>query len=253
MPEYLAPGVYVEEIDTGSKPIEGVSTSTAGMIGVTERGPVNVPILLTSLGDYTRWFGERLSFLDFAGHCFTPLAVEGFFTNGGKRLYLTRILDTAGATSAAGELYDHGTPTGADTMILRAAGELSGTLAPGPLVYVLDTSDLSVGDSVRIGDGSRSEYRLIAAAPDVTNNKHVPLSFPLAISHAAGTTVEEFAVAADAGLYQGRSHLPSLRRPAIRLSKSVEQRLMSRLWQALYPSRLRLEARQPASIAIPAS
>lgn len=69
MPEYLAPGVYVEEIDTGSKPIEGVSTSTAGMIGVTERGPVNVPILLTSLGDYMRWFGERLSFTDFPGHC----------------------------------------------------------------------------------------------------------------------------------------------------------------------------------------
>ena len=45
MPEYLAPAVYVEEIDTGNKPIEGVSTSTAGMIGVTERGPVNVPIL----------------------------------------------------------------------------------------------------------------------------------------------------------------------------------------------------------------
>ena len=186
MPEYLAPGVYVEEIDTGSKPIEGVSTSTAGMIGVTERGPVNVPILLTSLGDYTRWFGERLSFTDFPGHCYTPLAVEGFFTNGGKRLYLTRILDTAGATSAAGELYDHGTPTGADTMILRSAGELSGTLAPGPLVYALDTSALNVGDSIRIGDGSRSEYRLVAAAPDVTNNKHVPLSFPLSISHAGG-------------------------------------------------------------------
>src|SRR5262249_57337325 len=60
MPEYLAPGVYVEEIDTGSKPIEGVSTSTAGMLGVTERGPVNVPILITSYGDYVRWFGERL-------------------------------------------------------------------------------------------------------------------------------------------------------------------------------------------------
>ena len=60
MPEYLAPGVYVEEVDTGSKPIEGVSTSTAGMIGVTERGPVNVPILITSYGEYVRWFGERL-------------------------------------------------------------------------------------------------------------------------------------------------------------------------------------------------
>ena len=48
MPEYLAPAVYVEEIDTGSKPIEGVSTSTAGLIGVAERGPVGVPILITS-------------------------------------------------------------------------------------------------------------------------------------------------------------------------------------------------------------
>jgi phage tail sheath protein FI len=43
MPEYLAPDVYVEEIDSGSKTIEGVSTSTAGMVGVSERGPVDVP------------------------------------------------------------------------------------------------------------------------------------------------------------------------------------------------------------------
>jgi uncharacterized protein len=197
MPEYLAPGVYVEEIDTGSKPIEGVSTSTAGMIGVTERGPVNVPILLTSLGDYTRWFGERLSFTDFPNHCYTPLAVEGFFTNGGKRLYLTRILDTAGATAAAGELFDHGTSTGADTLILRSAGELSGTLAPGPLAYVLDTSALATGDWVRVGNGSRSEYRQVAATPDVLHNKHVPLSFPVSMSHAASTAVEEFAVVPD--------------------------------------------------------
>ena len=59
MPEYLAPDVYVEEIDTGSKPIEGVSTSTAGMLGVTERGPANVPILVTSYGEFARWFGGR--------------------------------------------------------------------------------------------------------------------------------------------------------------------------------------------------
>ena len=39
MPEYLAPGVYVEEIQTGPRPIEGVSTSTAGFVGETERGP----------------------------------------------------------------------------------------------------------------------------------------------------------------------------------------------------------------------
>jgi len=61
MPEYLAPGVYVEEIDTGSKPIEGVSTSTAGVVGITERGPANVPILVTSFGDFCRSFGGYLS------------------------------------------------------------------------------------------------------------------------------------------------------------------------------------------------
>src|SRR3954468_1258796 len=98
MPEYLAPGVYVEEIDTGSKPIEGVSTSTAGMLGVTERGPVDVPILITSFGEYVRWFGERLDQLLYSNangpHCYLPHAVEGFFTNGGKRVYITRVLDT---------------------------------------------------------------------------------------------------------------------------------------------------------------
>src|SRR5436309_15354297 len=100
MPEYLAPDVYVEEVDTGSKPIEGVSTSTAGMVGVTERGPVGVPILVTSYGEFTRWFGERLNretFFD-AGtgwHCFLPHAVEGFFLNGGKRLWVTRVVQSA--------------------------------------------------------------------------------------------------------------------------------------------------------------
>jgi phage tail sheath protein FI len=201
MPEYLAPGVYVEEIDTGSKPIEGVSTSTAGMIGVAERGPVNVPILLTSMGDYTRWFGERLSFADFEDLCYLPLAVEGFFTNGGKRLYLTRVLDTEGATFAEGDLFDRGEPGFADTTILRSAGELTGTLGNLPLIYVLDTSALSVNDWIRIGDGSRSEYRQVAVVGTPANNTHVPLAFPLSLSHSEGVpnSVQEFAVAAAAG------------------------------------------------------
>ena len=39
MPEYLTPGVYIEEFEIGARPIEGVSTSTAGFLGQTERGP----------------------------------------------------------------------------------------------------------------------------------------------------------------------------------------------------------------------
>ena len=97
MPEYLAPGVYVEEIDTGTKPIEGVSTSTAGLVGVTERGPVDVPHLVTSSGEYHALFGGTLpptsSATAAAGStasCRTPS--KGFFTNGGKRTYVTRVL-----------------------------------------------------------------------------------------------------------------------------------------------------------------
>ena len=75
MPEYLAPAVYVEEVDTGSKPIEGVSTSTCGVIGVTERGPVNVPILVTSYGEYQRWFGGGLSRDLYGEHRFMPNAM----------------------------------------------------------------------------------------------------------------------------------------------------------------------------------
>ena len=38
MAEYLSPGVYVEEFDSGSKPMEGVGTSTAGFIGLAGEG-----------------------------------------------------------------------------------------------------------------------------------------------------------------------------------------------------------------------
>ena len=93
MPEYLAPGVYVEEVPSGSKPIEGVSTSTAGMVGVTERGPVNEPTLVTSFADFTRRFGGYLDHRVFTeDRDVLPFAVEGFFVNGGQRLYITRIV-----------------------------------------------------------------------------------------------------------------------------------------------------------------
>ena len=53
MPEYLAPGVYIEEISRGARPIEGVSTSTTGFVGQTERGPT-APRLVTSWTEYLR-------------------------------------------------------------------------------------------------------------------------------------------------------------------------------------------------------
>src|SRR6266550_2549273 len=84
MPEYLSPGVYVEEVDTGNKPIEGVATSTVGFIGVAERGPDD-PVLITSFGEYTRSFGG------YVANRYLAQAVEGFFQNGGKRCFINRV------------------------------------------------------------------------------------------------------------------------------------------------------------------
>lgn len=58
MPEYLAPGVFVEEIDSGSKPIEGVGVSTAAFIGYAKSGEFNKPIFISSWSDFCRVFGE---------------------------------------------------------------------------------------------------------------------------------------------------------------------------------------------------
>lgn len=207
MPEYLAPGVYVEEIQTGNKPIEGVSTSTTGLVGITERGPVNVPQLVTSYGEYQRLFGGRLPRADFTdgigrGHCYLPHAVEGFFLNGGKRAYVTRVLPDV-ATYAARDLFfsDPAVATPGDSMLLRPAQQGSGTAVNRPLLYVLDINNFSAGppaDWIRIGDGSRAEYRQVITLG--ADQRHVALGYPLRNAHAAGAAVEAQAVAPDAVL-----------------------------------------------------
>ena len=94
MPEYLHPGVYIEEIERGPRPIEGVPTSTAAFLGETERGPIR-PRLVTSYIDYKRWFGST-----FANARYMPHSVSGFFENGGKRLYVCRIVGDAATTAS---------------------------------------------------------------------------------------------------------------------------------------------------------
>lgn len=84
MPQYKAPGVYVEEVERGAKPIEGVGTSTPGFLGETERGPTD-PRLVTSYADYQRLFGGVVN-----GR-YLAQAVQGFFQNGGSRCYVGRV------------------------------------------------------------------------------------------------------------------------------------------------------------------
>lgn len=196
MPEYLAPAVYIEEVDTGSKPIEGVSTSTAGMLGMTERGPVNVPILVTSVGDYKYWFGEHLDPAVFPGStCFLPHAVEGFFTNGGQRLFVTRVLETSSAVFADTKLFDRGTAAAVSTRLLTGVG----ISPPSSEIYVLSNAGLGVTAPptwVQIGNGSSAEFRTIVAPVGATNNITVRLPLQYSYDNAsAAVTVDHFAAA----------------------------------------------------------
>jgi uncharacterized protein len=111
MPEYLAPGVYVEEVSFRSKTIEGVPTSTTGFAGMTRYGPVQYttgpttsePRLVTSFTEFERIYGgleplviggdERLPYL---AH-----AARAFFMNGGKRLYVSRVFTANGGAGVA--------------------------------------------------------------------------------------------------------------------------------------------------------
>jgi hypothetical protein len=63
MPEYLAPGVFVEEIDSGSKPIEGVGINTAAFIGYAKSGEFNKPTFITNWSQFCQNFGEEQNVL----------------------------------------------------------------------------------------------------------------------------------------------------------------------------------------------
>jgi hypothetical protein len=159
MPEYLAPGVYVEEVSFRSKSIEGVPTSTTGFAGMTRFGPVRYPDgpltseprLITSFTEFESVYGglnvlhaptiadERLSYL---AH-----AARAFFLNGGTRLYVSRVF----------------APRGTDWGVASLPISVSGTTAtwrarwPGGLgnawvrVQVLRSKNAAISDPNRFG------------------------------------------------------------------------------------------------------
>lgn len=100
MPEYLAPGVYIEEVSTGARPIEGVSTSTTGFTGPTERGPL-MPRLVTSWEEYVRWYGDYVDRVPGHTAFYLPYAVRGFFDNGGQRVFVARVTAATAIAAAA--------------------------------------------------------------------------------------------------------------------------------------------------------
>lgn len=96
MPEYLSPGVYIDEVSFRSKSIEGVSTTTTGFVGPATFGPLDLePEVVTNLGEFERTFGPGQQ-LAFDGgsvimHNYLWHAVRAFFTEGGSRLFISRV------------------------------------------------------------------------------------------------------------------------------------------------------------------
>ena len=107
MAEYLSPGVYVEEYDNSPRSIEGVGTSTAGFIGLAEKGPIEgAPLLVTSMKSFKQQFGGFLSEFAYGEYRFLANSVEQFFDNGGTRCYVMRVAprDAKPATAKKGLL-----------------------------------------------------------------------------------------------------------------------------------------------------
>jgi phage tail sheath protein FI len=156
MPSYLHPGVYVEEIPSGSKPIEGVGTSTAVFVGYTTKGHIGEPELILKWDDYDNQYGGIRDTGTTEGD---PMgfSVSAFFQNGGVKAYIVRITqdwkkdDTPAAfdaVKAVGYL-DDPSATGDHGLQFTAVNE--GTWANGLVVRMAVSPISSVLYDVQIG------------------------------------------------------------------------------------------------------
>ncbi len=155
MPTYLHPGVYVEEIPSGSKPIEGVGTSTAAFVGYTAKGPVGEPTLIFKWESYEEIFGGiRDTGKQVTGD---PMgyAVYSFFLNGGGAAYIVRAVEDGSAESAEGFLEN---PADSSQLIKFTAANPG---AWGEDLRIMFAAKTGVSDlyELEIGTGSGEDFK----------------------------------------------------------------------------------------------
>ncbi len=177
MAEYLSPGVYVEEFESGMRPMEGVSTSTAGFIGLAEKGKtVGTPEFVSSFADFTRKFGGYLPEKPYGDYRYLAYSVEQFFANGGARAYIMRAVagDAAAASVKVGPLTISAKNPGKwgneikVSVVTASKGktnvtEVSGDDKTGKVYTVANASAFAEGDTVAIKiNGKVTAYNKIA-------------------------------------------------------------------------------------------
>ena len=177
MPEYLAPGAYIEETSFRQKTIEGVSTSTAGFVGPARFGPTKgVPELLTSFADFERIYGgiDKLEYPEKMDN-YLAHAVRAFFENGGKLLYVSRVYDSGNngdgcATYDINTDIDNDSPSKTITLKARypgAAGNMTVTF-----VFQVGQNILIEENGTRVLQGAGA-YDLVLAK-DLIDPIHSP-------------------------------------------------------------------------------
>ncbi|MEV0481015.1 MULTISPECIES: phage tail sheath family protein [Streptomyces] len=150
MPTYLSPGVYVEEVASGSRPIEGVGTSVAAFVGLAPTGPLNEPTLVTNWSQYTAAFG------DFTEGLLLAHAVYGYFNNGGSAAYVVRVGGAGPAGSGGRPAIE---PSGREAALgtFRVSSLNGANLGGSPVVEVSDTSGEGPDDrfTLTVKDGDK--------------------------------------------------------------------------------------------------
>jgi phage tail sheath protein FI len=188
MPEYLSPGVYVEEIQSGPRPISAVATSTAGMAGVTRRGP-DSPALLTSFADFLRIYGGPIDLPDPVARgsweargrwWHAAESVQGFFDEGGARLFFQRV--ESGAAVASTTAFNGGLLAGLESDVTPVSTTLT-------LTHVIGVSD---GGSLTLVDaaGTALGAPLTVTAVNRTT-RTVTLGGPAGVSARAGVDLAQ--------------------------------------------------------------
>ncbi len=195
MPEYLAPGVYVEETSFRAKSIEGVGTSTTAFAGPTRKGPFRattddqeMPELLTSFGDFERIFGG-ISDLALSGTSpntnYLAHAVRAFFNEGGSRLYVSRAVGTGASTASAQVTADGAAAADAVHFVSRFPGSLGNgqIVVREQLAPVAGTAMANApgGTLLVTGAGATTAYHL-----KLGNDWHAAAD-PLTAAESAGT------------------------------------------------------------------
>ncbi len=186
MASYLHPGVYIEEIPSGARPIEGVSTSVTAFVGAANRGPAGEATLIGKWDDYVTEYGDIASEDDHMG-----LAVQSFYLNGGGAAYICRLVgDGSGEAdeSVDGEGAVGGGPTANPVLVIRASSV--GDWGNGVYVKIVKpdpdalTFDLLVGhreDGEFVEDEAFENLTMVDGDPNYAltavngNSRHVEL------------------------------------------------------------------------------